>query len=188
MTLAPVRRLRELRLIVYAHCSASRTCVVLWPKIIFWLDSGLYSRVYAFCMSGMQIGELAKRTTLTVDAIRFYEKRRLLPKAARSTGGFRLYTTGDIEQLHFIRQMHALGFSLREIRELIELRTRKVAGCESVRQLLKDKLGGVRAKLHELQKLESELIADLRKCNKELKRRQRHAPSACPVLEEVTAK
>ena len=139
-------------------------------------------------MSDMQIGELAKRTTLTVDAIRFYEKGRLLPKAARSTGGFRLYTNGDIEQLHFIRQMQRLGFSLREIRELIELRTRKVAACESVRELLKDKLVGVRAKVQELQKLESELMADLRKCNKELKHRQRHAASACPVLQEVVAR
>ena len=139
-------------------------------------------------MAAIQIGELAKRTTLTVDAIRFYEKRQLLPKAPRSVGGFRLYTTGDIEQLHFIRQMHELGFSLREIRELIELRTRKVAACGSVRELLKEKLVGIHTKLHELQKLESELMADLRKCNKELKRRQRHAPSACPVLEQVTVK
>jgi len=138
--------------------------------------------------AAIQIGELAKRTTLTVDAIRFYEKRQLLPKAPRSTGGFRLYTAGDIDQLHFIRQMHTLGFSLREIRELIELRTRKVAACGSVRELLKEKLVDVRTKLHELQKLESELITDLRKCNKELKRRQRHAASACPVLEQVTAK
>ena len=138
--------------------------------------------------AAIQIGELAKRTTLSVDAIRFYEKRQLLPKAPRSTGGFRLYTAGDIDQLHFIRQMHTLGFSLREIRELIELRTRKVAACGSVRELLKEKLVDVRTKLHELQKLESELITDLRKCNKELKRRQRHAASACPVLEQVTAK
>ncbi|MFY9561782.1 MAG: MerR family transcriptional regulator [Terriglobales bacterium] len=137
--------------------------------------------------AAMQIGELAQRTALTVDAIRFYKKRQLLPKAPRSTGGFRLYTTGDIEQLHFIRQMHELGFSLREIKELIELRTRKVAACESVKELLKDKLVGVRAKLYELQKLESELMTDLRKCNKELKRRQRHAASPCPVLEQVTA-
>jgi DNA-binding transcriptional MerR regulator len=123
---------------------------------------------------------------LSIDAIRFYEKRRLVPKALRSTGGFRLYTTADIEQLHFIREMHELGFSLTEIRELIELRTRKVAACESVRGILKDKLVGVRAKLQDLQRLESELMADLRECNKELKRRQRHAPSACPLLEEVT--
>ena len=136
----------------------------------------------------MQIGELAKRTTLSIDAIRFYEKCQLLPKAIRSTGGFRLYTASDIEQLHFIRQMHELGFSLREVRELIELRTRKVAACESVRELLKGKLMVVRSKLQELQKLESELTADLRKCNKELKRRQRHAASACPVLDEAITK
>jgi len=136
----------------------------------------------------MQIGQLAKRTAITVDAIRFYEKRQLLRKATRSAGGFRLYTTHDIEQLQFIRQMHELGFSLIEIRELIELRTRKVAACESVRELLKHKVTGIRAKLRELKKLESELASDLRRCDRELKHRQRHAPSACPVLDQVTEK
>jgi DNA-binding transcriptional MerR regulator len=139
-------------------------------------------------MAAMQIGELAKRTALTVDAIRFYERRQLLSKATRSKGGFRLYTTDDIEHLHFIRQMHELGFALREIRELIDLRTRKVAACESVRELLKHKIADVRAKLHKLQKLESELVSDLRKCDKELKHRQRHAASACPVLDQATEK
>jgi MerR family copper efflux transcriptional regulator len=81
----------------------------------------------------MQIGGLAKRTALTVDAIRFYEKRRLLPKPMRSAGRFRVYGEDDIERLNFIRQMHGLGFSLREIRELTDLRTRKVDACESVR-------------------------------------------------------
>jgi MerR family transcriptional regulator, mercuric resistance operon regulatory protein len=119
--------------------------------------------VYAFCMSGMRIGELAKRTTLTVDAIRFYEKRHWLPKAPRSTGGFRLYTTDDIERFHFIRQMHGLGFSLREIGELIDLRARRVDACDSVRELLKHKVAGVRAKLHELQRLEAEHSALLLK-------------------------
>jgi MerR family transcriptional regulator, mercuric resistance operon regulatory protein len=138
--------------------------------------------------AAIQIGELAKRTTLTVDAIRFYEKRRLLPKANRTAGGFRLYTTEDIERLHFIRQMHGLGFSLREIGELIDLRTRKVDACESVREVLKHKVSDIRAKLRELRRLETELIADLEKCNKELKHRQRHEPCACPVLDEVSPK
>jgi DNA-binding transcriptional MerR regulator len=151
------------------------------------IDSGLRSRVYSVVMqaAGMQIGELAKRTTLTVDAIRFYEKRHLLPKAIRSTGGFRLYSTDDIERLHFIRQMHGLGFSLREIGELIDLRSKKVAACESVRELLKYKVADIRAKLRELRRLESELVVDLEKCNKELKRRRRHGAGACPVLKEV---
>lgn len=138
--------------------------------------------------SAIQIGELAKRTTLTVDAIRFYEKRHLLPKAPRTTGGFRLYTAEDIERLRFIRQMHELGFSLREIGELIDLRTRKVDACESVRQLLRHKVSDIRAKVCELRRLETELAADLEKCNKELKHRQRHKACACPVLEEVATK
>ena len=133
----------------------------------------------------MQIGELAKRTALTADAIRFYEKRRLLPKPIRSTGRFRLYTDDDTERLRFIQQVQGLGFSLAEIKELIDLRMRKVDACESVRQLLKGKLSDVRAKMRELKQLESELIADLNKCNQELKRRQRHTAGACPVLEEV---
>ena len=131
----------------------------------------------------MQIGELAKRTALTIDAIRFYEKRRLLPKPVRSTGRFRLYTDDDTERLRFIQQAQGLGFSLTEVRELVDLRTRKVDACESVRLLLKGKLVGVRVKMRVLKKLESELKDDLQKCNQELKHRQRHAAGACPVLE-----
>jgi DNA-binding transcriptional MerR regulator len=132
----------------------------------------------------MQIGEVAKRASLTVDAIRFYEKRRLLPKADRSAGRFRLYEASTVERLHFIRQMQGLGFSLREVGELIQLRERKVDACESVKELLKAKLSDVRAKLQELRHLESELETDLRKCNHELNQRRRHVAHACPVLEE----
>jgi len=133
----------------------------------------------------MQIGEVAERTVLTIDAIRFYEKRNLLPKAGRSAGGFRLYTEDAIERIRFIRQMQGLGFSLREIGELIELRAHKVDACEAVKKLIETKLADVRAKLQELRQLESELEADLRKCNRELNHRRRHSPGACPVLEDA---
>jgi len=133
--------------------------------------------------SMLQIGEVARRTELTVDTIRFYEKRRLLPRAMRTTGRFRLYTPEDIERIRFIRRMQTLGFSLMEIRELGNLRARSVDACDSVRKLLTTKLAEVRMKMHELERLESELAADLRKCNAELKHRRQHAPGACPVLE-----
>jgi len=58
----------------------------------------------------LQIGEVARRTELTVDAIRFYEKRRLLPKTMRTTGRFRLYTAEDIERIGFIRRMQDSAF------------------------------------------------------------------------------
>jgi len=133
----------------------------------------------------MQIGEVAQRASLTVDAIRFYERSNLLPKAERSTGRFRLYTENALERLRFIRQMQGLGFSLQEIRELIQFRERKSDACESVRELLAGKLDDVRARLRELKQLESELIADMRKCNRELSHRRRHEARACPVLEEA---
>jgi DNA-binding transcriptional MerR regulator len=133
----------------------------------------------------MQIGEIAHRTSLTVDAIRFYERRKLLPKAVRSAGRFRLYAQDAVERLRFIQQMQGLGFSLREVSELIHLRERKVDACESVKDLLATKLTDVRAKLRELRNLELELQADLRKCNLELRHRQRHTACACPVLDEA---
>ena len=94
------------------------------------LDSGPYSRVYPFNMpqvsdratSTMQIGEVAKLTALTVDAIRIYERRALLAKAPRTAGWFRFHTNDDVARLDFIRQLQGLGFSLCEIRQLLELR------------------------------------------------------------------
>jgi len=133
----------------------------------------------------LRIGELASRAAMTVDAIRFYEKRGLLPKAQRSTGHFRVYGPHDLERVRFIQQMQALGFSLREIRELVELRTRKTEACETVRKLLREKLAATRAKARQLQQLEAELLADLRKCNEELSHRRKHKPCPCPVLEEA---
>jgi len=132
--------------------------------------------------SSMQIGEVAKLTALTVDAIRFYERRALLPKAPRTAGRFRLYTNHDVARLGFIRQMQGLGFSLTEIRQLLELREHHRDACLEVRDLLKAKLEKVRSKIQELEQLERELALDLRKCNRELKHRQRHTPRQCPIL------
>jgi DNA-binding transcriptional MerR regulator len=133
--------------------------------------------------STMQIGEAAKRTALTVDAIRFYEKRSLLPKPPRTAGRFRLYSDDDVARLDFIRQMQGLGFSLREVRQLLDLRGHPLSACHEVRDLLETKLKEVRGKISELQNLELELAADFRQCNLELKRRGNHSARSCPVLD-----
>ena len=155
------------------------------------LDSRVQSRVYPFIymqqssngLSGtMQIGEAAQRAALTIDTIRFYERRALLPAAPRTAGQFRLYTADDISRLNFIKQMQVLGFSLAQIKQLLDLRGRGWYACEDVSNLLKDKLTEVRSKIRDLQKLESELALDLRKCNRELKQRRSRTPRQCPVL------
>ena len=133
----------------------------------------------------MQIGEVAKRTALSVDAIRFYERRALVPKAARTEGRFRLYGNEDVARLRFITAMQGLGFSLREIGQLIEVREHDNEACHEVRDLLATKLKQVRAKIYELTKLERELAYDLRKCNRELRSRKSHAPQICPILQST---
>ena len=131
-----------------------------------------------------QIGELARRTALSIDAIRFYERRKLLPTPSRTAGRFRLYTMDDIERLRFVQRLQRLGFSLEEIKQLMAIRADKAHACVAVRQFLKAKLDGVRTKIRELQQLETELRPDLGKCNRALKQ-QRGKTCACPVLEEI---
>jgi len=137
--------------------------------------------------AAFQIGELAKRSHLTVDAIRFYERRKLLPTPIRTGGRFRLYTENDVERLRFVRQMQTLGFSLKEIARLAHLRSDKDHACESVRGFLKAKLAEVAVKIDELQQVQVELQTDLRKCNQALKHRRGKKACACPVLEGTEA-
>ncbi len=69
----------------------------------------------------MQIGEVAERTELSLRTIRYYEEVGLVPPSARSQGGFRLYTDGDVERLLLVKRMKPLEFSLDEMRDLLEV-------------------------------------------------------------------
>ena len=134
----------------------------------------------------MQIGEVARLTALSIDAIRFYERSSLLPKLPRTQGRFRLYSNGDVVRLSFIRKMQSLGFSLREVRQILDLRENRPDVCQEVSVLVKTKIEEVRRKIRELTELEHELTAGLRKCDAERKHRRR--PSGCPVLEVPLAR
>jgi DNA-binding transcriptional MerR regulator len=128
----------------------------------------------------MQIGIVAKKVGLSVDAIRFYERNALLPRPARTQGGFRRYGERDIETLAFIRRVQGLGFKLSEIRGLLSLRGSRIEPCAPVRRRLQTKLADVRQKLEHLKKLESELRLALRSCDKELRKQDAH----CPILQD----
>jgi DNA-binding transcriptional MerR regulator len=129
----------------------------------------------------MQIGQISKRTGLSVDTIRFYERNRLLAPPSRSHGGFRLYSSDDLSTLQFIRSLQNLGFSLNEVREFLSLRTNDLRACSEVRNMLGRKLKDIHAKRIALESLEDELKAAVRKCNSQLKRAPRKN-GRCPVL------
>jgi DNA-binding transcriptional MerR regulator len=126
----------------------------------------------------MQIGIVAKKIGLSVDAIRFYERKSLLPCPPRTEGGYRQYSESDVDIVGFIRLAQGLGFTLKEVRELLELRRSRLQPCAPVRRRLERKLVDVRRKLFDLEKLEKELRLALRRCDKEIRNRSVH----CPLL------
>lgn len=126
----------------------------------------------------MHIGAVAERMGVTPDAIRFYERKALLPRPPRTEGGFRQYDENDLDILSFIRRVQGLGFTLGEIGGLLEFRKRRLQPCAPVRRRLQKKLLEVRGKLADLHHLERELRMALRSCDRELRKREAH----CPVL------
>jgi DNA-binding transcriptional MerR regulator len=133
---------------------------------------------------GLRIGEVARRTRLRIDAIRYYQKRGLVPNPARTRGGFRIFGGREIRMLEFIRDAQKLGFTLREIHELLALRAGNDHSCERMRDLLAQKLSEVRRKIRELRELENELSIDLERCERKLRRGSSRERS-CPVLLQI---
>ena len=95
----------------------------------------------------MRIGEVARRSGVGVETVRFYERRGLLDRPARPQRGFRSYPAETVERIRFIREAQAIGFSLDEIRELLELRADPNADCERVRRRAEAKTRQLDAKL-----------------------------------------
>jgi MerR family transcriptional regulator, mercuric resistance operon regulatory protein len=143
----------------------------------FFMPHGLASSV-----STIQIGEAAERAHLSIDTIRFCERKTLLPRAHRTAGQFRLYTADDVARVTFIKQMQGLGFSWQEIKQLLDLRDRGGLACLGVRNLISSKLVEIRSKIRDLQNLEHELVGVLQKCDRELKNRRGHGAQGCPIL------
>lgn len=135
--------------------------------------------------TGIQIGKVSEQTGLSIDAIRFYEKQRLLDRRPRSEGGFRLFNAQDIERIQFIQRAQQLGFSLPEIRELLLLRRDDGEACSHVRDLLLAKVDTIRNKILELGVLEEQLTKSLRKCERELRAAGDSHKGCCPVIEEI---
>ncbi|MGI8494198.1 MAG: MerR family transcriptional regulator [Pyrinomonadaceae bacterium] len=87
--------------------------------------------------SALQIGEIAARSGVSVDTVRYCEKLKILPAAPRTGGGYRVFSPKTVEQIKFIKQAQEFGFSLNEIREILS--SGGADECERVRDLLQTK-------------------------------------------------
>jgi DNA-binding transcriptional MerR regulator len=99
-----------------------------------------------------RIGEIATHTGVSVETLRYYEKRRLLTPPPRSEGGFRLYSDDALRQVRFIKQAQSLGLTLDDIHHLIAGQQRRThpSSCRKVRDLLTRRIADIDARIKEL--------------------------------------
>jgi MerR family mercuric resistance operon transcriptional regulator len=102
-------------------------------------------------MDGLKIGQLAKLAHVNIDTVRYYEQRGLMPEPPRSESGYRLYADEDAKRLRFIKRAQELGFSLKEILDLLTLRVDSRTTCRDVKQRVDAKVVAVDEKIEELQ-------------------------------------
>jgi DNA-binding transcriptional MerR regulator len=124
--------------------------------------------------SELRIGELATRAGVSIDTVRYYERRQLLPRAARTGGGFRLFTQEAVERLRFIKQAQEIGLSLDEIKELLTAGG-GASECQRVRELLRVKLIEPDERLKAMRDFRRTLAAHLKECEHELSEKGRAA-------------
>ena len=114
-------------------------------------------------MNELIIGKAAMKAGVGVETIRFYERKGLIEQPPKPLDtGFRVYPEETVQRIRFIRQAHGLGFSLREIDELLSLRADPAADCAHVRERAAAKLEEVERKIEQLGRIRSalnELIA-----------------------------
>ncbi len=116
-------------------------------------------------MSGPTIGKAACKAGVGVETIRFYERRGLIEQPLKPRyGGFRVYPEETVHRIRFIRQAQELGFSLREIDDLMSLRADPAADSGDVRERARAKVTEVNRKIVELERIRSALEALIAAC------------------------
>jgi DNA-binding transcriptional MerR regulator len=131
-----------------------------------------------------RIGELSAQSGVSRDALRYYERLGLMPRARRTTGGFRLYPPGTLARIRFIKQAKLNGLTLREIRELLGFQDRQGHDrCRRVQSLLTRKLADVDGRLQQLEEFRETLHNYLVQCARTL---GGGTDEECPVVRELS--
>src|SRR5688500_3520651 len=112
----------------------------------------------------MKIGELAQKAEVNIDTVRYYERQGLLPAPQRLRSGYRQYEPQDVSRLRFVRRAKALGFTLIEIRDLLELSSHREKDMASMKAAAMLKLDDVEEKLAELTRIRNGLKTLVESC------------------------
>jgi MerR family mercuric resistance operon transcriptional regulator len=108
-------------------------------------------------MKALTIGQVARSAGVGIETVRFYEREGLLQEPARKESGYRQYENDVVARLRFIRRAKELGFSLKEIKELLALRVDPATTCAEVRKRAESKIADVEEKIEDLQRIKQAL-------------------------------
>ena len=123
------------------------------------------------------IGRLAQEGGVSVETVRYYQRRRLLAVPMKRARGFRYYGTETLERLRFIRRAQAVGLSLEDIRQLLGLDRKRA--CGTTRELAAQRLTLIEAKLKDLTILRDALASLIQECDE-------HGGSSCPIITRLS--
>ncbi len=130
-------------------------------------------------METLTIGNLAKQAKVNVQTVRYYERRRLLPQPKRTPSGYRIYSADAVQRLHFIKSAQELGFSLKEIQELLGLRLRPGISSAHIRQRAEAKVADIEKRIGTLQAMKKSLTRIVNACS------GCGPVSECPILDSL---
>ena len=103
-------------------------------------------------MEELTVGQLAKKAEINLETIRYYETINLMPNPKRKESRYRIYDLNDLKRILFIKRAKELGFTLKEIRELLDMKVESKSTCGDVKHLAENKILDVQQKIKDLQK------------------------------------
>ncbi len=127
----------------------------------------------------INIGGLATQAEVNIQTIRYYERRGLLPEPERSASNYRVFTGDTVRRVRFIKRAQDLGFTLTEIKELLELRAAPRSCCQDVRERSEAKIKDIEEKVRTLQGMKKALSKLVRACS------GRGPVTECPILDSM---
>lgn len=128
-----------------------------------------------------KIGEISKATGVSVETLRYYEQMNLIESKDRdSSSNYRLYENNTIYEVRFIKKAQSLGFTLKEIKELLSLKVQQDTCCSSVRELAEIKLTKIENKISDLSNIKSALLSLLEQCDDDT-----GIVSECSIIREL---
>ena len=128
-------------------------------------------------MQTLTRGQVAKMAGVNIETLRYYERRTLIPSPERSESGYRQYAPETVSRVKFIKRAQELGFSLREIADLLSLRVDDRNPCSKVRMRTVAKIIEIEQKIESLQAVRAALIKLAEACKK------KEPTGQCPILE-----